>query len=440
MQTTDIHFIRFEDRGERRLTVRGKLLDPLDPTHHETAAQAFSTLIPDSKNEAHLAFKQWRDQRVDIINAVIDVNPKTGVVTVLNNGHRLTPEIQIHRELGSAIIKRYWHPVDEQQTSVPQVLKRWLGEYEFGGVHAASAPHTKINTPPPHLVTIRQSAIKHDPETGIATIVCNGAPLDPNVERDRDLAIEVVRRHCAAQAHHDDEESLRSTFATGLTQTTKPEVAEDTAIDKSSLTARLGALLQTGDHAYLWPGFNDVINEAITALTPVAQTPFDAASATTIELLQRGLLTDIQAADILAKHPCNFDDGGECLSAEGILGRIRAINDLQQLVHALNVHAGWWHDINTNEPLQRNDGELLLLQVSEIIEGFEGLRKDLMDDKLVTRKMIEVEQADALARMLDYCGGRGIDLAGALLHKLAYNTLRLDHKKESRQGANGKKF
>lgn len=84
-----------------------------------------------------------------------------------------------------------------------------------------------------------------------------------------------------------------------------------------------------------------------------------------------------------------------------------AIRDLCHEIHADNVAAGWWTDLETGESLvgRRNVGEMLMLCVSEICEGAEGLASDLMDDKLPHRQMIEVELADFLIRSFDLCGG-----------------------------------
>lgn len=79
-------------------------------------------------------------------------------------------------------------------------------------------------------------------------------------------------------------------------------------------------------------------------------------------------------------------------------------------IFAANVAMGWWSDLQTGESLvgRRNVGELLMLCVSELCEGAEGLSENLMDDKLPHRQMIEVELADFMIRVLDLVGGLGI--------------------------------
>lgn len=114
------------------------------------------------------------------------------------------------------------------------------------------------------------------------------------------------------------------------------------------------------------------------------------------------------------------------------------LNELAAEVHAAN--AKWWHDLETGERLVRNKGEMQMLIVSEIAEAMEGCRKGLMDDHLPHRSMEEVEMADALIRILDYCAGHGLDLDGAYREKMAYNAQRADHKAEHRLQAGGKKF
>lgn len=113
---------------------------------------------------------------------------------------------------------------------------------------------------------------------------------------------------------------------------------------------------------------------------------------------------------------------------------------IQTECHALAVAAGWWHDINTGLPIERNVGEALCLVHSEISEALEGHRKNLMDDKLPHRRMIEVELADAQIRINELAGGLGLDLGGAMWEKLEYNKNRADHKIENRKAEGGKKY
>lgn len=124
------------------------------------------------------------------------------------------------------------------------------------------------------------------------------------------------------------------------------------------------------------------------------------------------------------------------------------MKDLIKKIHEQNIQAGWWTDIetgtdltsNNGEPAKRNVPEMLCLIHSEISEAMEGYRKNLMDDKLPHRSMLEVELADAVIRICDMAGGLGLDLDGAINEKLEFNKSRADHKIENRLADNGKKF
>lgn len=87
-------------------------------------------------------------------------------------------------------------------------------------------------------------------------------------------------------------------------------------------------------------------------------------------------------------------------------------------IHGRNIAAGWWTDLTTGESLKgkRPALELLALVHSELSEGLEGLRKNLPDDKLPHRPMIEVELADAEIRLYDTMGGFNLVATKADFH------------------------
>src|SRR5690606_10708211 len=94
------------------------------------------------------------------------------------------------------------------------------------------------------------------------------------------------------------------------------------------------------------------------------------------------------------------------------------------ICHGLALRAGWWTDPVTGEPKDRNDGQCIALMHSELSEALEGIRKNSNDDHLPHRKSVEVELADTLIRIFDYAGARNLDVAGAVIEKLAYNLKR----------------
>ena len=100
----------------------------------------------------------------------------------------------------------------------------------------------------------------------------------------------------------------------------------------------------------------------------------------------------------------------------------------------------WYHSPITGELLFLNHGERFALMHSELSEAFEAVRKDKMDDHLPMRRGVEAELADAMIRILDYCGDNNLDIGGALVEKLEYNRQREDHTHAARLAKGGKKF
>lgn len=129
----------------------------------------------------------------------------------------------------------------------------------------------------------------------------------------------------------------------------------------------------------------------------------------------------------------------------------QSITELQNEIHQGNVQAGWWTDLTTGVDLadEARKGtrlgkaivaEKLALIHSEVSEALEGARKNLQDDKLPHRKMIEVELADVFIRSWDLAGALGLDIEGAIKEKRAFNASREDHKISSRTAEGGKAY
>ena len=129
----------------------------------------------------------------------------------------------------------------------------------------------------------------------------------------------------------------------------------------------------------------------------------------------------------------------------------QSLNEIQTKIHMTAVEKGWWQN------KERSPLEIQMLIVSELAEACEEARKgtpaiyqvdgDLSsftygervtpkwenwdDNKKPEGELIEL--ADAVIRILDYCGHKGWDLGLAIHLKMKYNETR-----EHRHG--GKKF
>ena len=102
------------------------------------------------------------------------------------------------------------------------------------------------------------------------------------------------------------------------------------------------------------------------------------------------------------------------------------LNMLALICHEEAKKRGFWDGGN-------NDSERIALMHSELSEALEALRHDNpLDEHCPEFRNLDIELADLLIRVFDYCGGKGIDISAAVVAKARFN--------QTRPYKHGKKF
>ena len=83
------------------------------------------------------------------------------------------------------------------------------------------------------------------------------------------------------------------------------------------------------------------------------------------------------------------------------------------------AHRSGWH-----QTPQQSFGEFIALCHSELSEALEGYRESSQDKHLPHLRSQDVELADVLIRIFDYCGYHQIDIVQVLLEKMHFNQTR----------------
>lgn len=98
-----------------------------------------------------------------------------------------------------------------------------------------------------------------------------------------------------------------------------------------------------------------------------------------------------------------------------------AVGKVQDYIHQNNVAKGFWPE----DKKSRNDGEAMMLMVTEIAEAMEAHRHgNPPDDKVPEFSGVEAELADAVIRILDFAKGKNLRVVEAICAKVEYNKSR----------------
>jgi hypothetical protein len=102
------------------------------------------------------------------------------------------------------------------------------------------------------------------------------------------------------------------------------------------------------------------------------------------------------------------------------------LEEIAEELHTNSVVKGFWllNPDGKVDTASRNKGEMIALMHSELSEALEGIRKPHQDEHCPDYTSEEVEFADALIRILEYCFAYKLRIGDAMQAKHIYNTSR----------------
>lgn len=262
---------------------------------------------------------------------------------------------------------------------------------------------------------------------------------------------DLTRELAGGYQHHFFNPLKLNTTQNGVVDADMRAIAESDAVVAHCWKPSIGTSMEIALSTCLYdvPVLTLMPRAEITDITPFSGSmtpihPWIAALSNTVMFYPQGKWNEFmprlaQGVRSFVESLDQFDtDMGALTMSSKFSRHAQPLRVLAQHIHRLN--RPWWQDLNTGAPIERNFGELLMLATSELAEALEGNRRNLNDDHLPERKMEEAELADAIIRILDTSAGMGLDVPGALVEKLVYNSVRSDHKVENRLKENGKKY